>query len=144
MKSWNIHVSTEEESAYIDDKIVEFNKSTVPFTQEPDFVPLKFSIQDEHDTIIAGINAVLYCWKILYIDVLFVDENHRGKQLGTALLTKVETEAKTRGAQLAHLDTFDWQSKDFYLKSGYEVFGVLENCPEGHTRYYLKKNLGSE
>ncbi|PPE03578.1 hypothetical protein HCUR_00960 [Holospora curviuscula] len=25
--------------------------------------------------------------------------------------------------------TFDFQVKDFYLKQGYEIFGVLEDCP---------------
>ena len=42
---------------------------------------------------------------------------------------------------LIHLDTCDFQSKDFYLKQGYEIFGVLDNCPKGHKRYYLKKML---
>lgn len=27
------------------------------------------------------------------------------------------------------------------LKHGYEVFGVLDECPEGHERYFLKKTL---
>jgi len=39
------------------------------------------------------------------------------------------------------LDTFDFQAKDFYTKQGYEVFGILDNCPEGHKRYYMKKNI---
>ena len=39
-----------------------------------------------------------------------------------ALLNKVESEAKAIGATLAHLDTFDFQAKDFYIKHGYEVF----------------------
>ena len=70
-----------------------------------------------------------------------VDERHRGQQLGSLLLRKVEAEAKSMGASLSRLDTFDWQAKDFYLKQGYEVFGILEGCPEGHKRYYLKKVL---
>lgn len=48
---------------------------------------------------------------------------------------------KEKGGKLVHLDTFDFQAKDFYLKNGYEVFGVLEDCPKGHKRYYLKKNI---
>ncbi len=107
-------------------------------------MPMNFVIKDENDTIIAGINAVLYCWQILYIDVLFVEEQHRGKQFGTALLTKVENEAKKLGAKLSHLDTFDWQSKEFYEKAGYTICGELKDCPVGHTRYYLKKNLVGE
>jgi GNAT superfamily N-acetyltransferase len=83
----------------------------------------------------------MYCWGILYIDVLFVEESHRGQQLGSLLLSKVEAEAKSMGASLSHLDTFDWQAKDFYLKQRYEVFGVFEGCPKGHKRYYMKKTL---
>lgn len=39
------------------------------------------------------------------------------------------------------LDTFDFQAKNFYIKQGYEIFGILDNCPEGHKRYYMKKNI---
>lgn len=78
---------------------------------------------------------------MLHIDSLFVSEKYRGKNIGRTLLNKVESEAKQMGAKLAHLDTFDWQAKDFYLKFGYEIFGILEDCPEGHERYYLKKHL---
>ena len=50
---------------------------------------------------------------------------------------------KDLGAALAHLDTFDFQARDFYLKNGYDVFGLLDDCPEGHTRYYLSKHLNN-
>lgn len=136
----NILSATPEEAEFIDNKIVEFNKTQVPFTQKE--TPLfKNYIIKNHEKIIAGINACIYHWGILYIDVLFVDEHHRGKKLGHQLLLHVEQEAKTLGATLSHLDTFDFQAKDFYLTHGYDVFGTLENCPPHHTRYYLKKAL---
>ena len=72
---------------------------------------------------------------------MFVEEAHRHKALGSFLLNKVEAEAKAMGARLAHLDTFDFQAKDFYLKHGYEVYGALEDCPPGHKRYHFKKVL---
>ena len=56
-------------------------------------------------------------------------------------LEEVENDAKSKGAKLIHLDTFDFQAKEFYEKQGYIVFGILENCPEKHYRYYLKKVL---
>ncbi|HAU2019560.1 TPA: GNAT family N-acetyltransferase, partial [Legionella pneumophila] len=95
----------------------------------------------ENNEVVAGINAKMYMWGILFIDILFIAESHRKKQLGTYLLCKVEDEAKKAGATLVHLDTFDFQAKDFYLKHGYEIFGVLDNCPPGHQRFYLKKTL---
>ncbi len=78
---------------------------------------------------------------MLYIDVLYVDEAYRGKRPGSQLLQKVEAQAKQFGSKLSHLDTFDFQAKDFYLKQGYEVFGTLANCPQGHNRFYFKKEL---
>ncbi len=40
---------------------------------------------------------------------------------------------------LIHLDTFDFQAKDFYLKHGYDIFGILDECPQKHKRYFMKK-----
>ena len=80
-------------------------------------------------------------WNVVYVDTLWVDSSYRGKKLGSLLLEEVENDAKSKGAKLIHLDTFDFQAKEFYEKQGYIVFGILENCPEKHYRYYLKKVL---
>jgi hypothetical protein len=45
------------------------------------------------------------------------------------------------GCTMSHLDTFDFQARDFYERNGYELFGALDDCPPGHKRYYLKKAL---
>ncbi|MBI2707275.1 MAG: GNAT family N-acetyltransferase [Proteobacteria bacterium] len=138
--SWDIISATQEEAEFVDNKIVEFNKSQVPFTQSQTLVLKNYVIKDK-GIVIAGINACINYWGILYVAVLFVDKSHRQKGLGSALLQKVELEAKTMGATLARLDTFDFQALDFYLNCGYEIFGVLDDCPKGHKRYYLKKSL---
>lgn len=129
-----------DEAEFIDDKIVAFNKKAVPFTQEQTPI-FKNYIFKENGRVIAGINAFIYHWGVLYIDVIFVDEEFRGQKLGAKLLDQVEEEARLMGASLSHLDTFDFQAKDFYLKQGYEIFGELNDCPPGHTRFYLKKIL---
>ena len=84
---------------------------------------------------------MLYCWSILYIDILWVNDTCRRKGIGTQLMQKVQENAKQKGCSLIHLDTFDFQAKDFYLKQGFEIFGTLKNCPPGHTRFYMKKDL---
>ena len=136
--SYQLSPSTDDESNYISDEIMHFNAGKVPFTQKETPIFKKYVIKEEGN-VIAGINAVMYHWGILYIDELFVAETHRDKHLGSYLLKKVEEEAKVLGATLAHLDTFDFQAKDFYLKQGYVIFGVLDDCPPGHQRFYLKK-----
>lgn len=138
--TYTVLQATTEESDYIRDRIVDFNIQQVPLTQKEILVYKNYVIK-ENNEVVAGINAKMYMWGILFIDILFIAESHRKKQLGTYLLSKVEDEAKQEGATLVHLDTFDFQAKDFYLKHGYEIFGVLDNCPAGHQRFYLKKTL---
>ena len=137
----NIANCIDGDAEYICDKLVEYNLSQVPRTQQLDFVYINKKIVDENNEIIAGCLAKMYCWKVIYIDILWVDEKYRKCGLGKRLLTEIEKIAKEEDCSLIHLDTFDFQAKDFYIKYGYEIFGVLEDCPENHCRYYLKKKL---
>ena len=77
---------------------------------------MNFHIKDEGGLVIAGINSLMYCWGMLYIDVLFVDENYRGQRLGSILLNQVEAEAKSLGASLSHLDTFRFIMHTMFLE----------------------------
>jgi GNAT superfamily N-acetyltransferase len=137
----NICESTREERELIDGKLVEFNRKHVPFQQNDDWIDLSYVLKGSTGQVVAGINATLYCWNIMYVDILYVDHSQRGKGYGKLLLDKAESRAKSIGGYMCHLDTFDWQAKDFYEHLGYQVFGILENCPRGHTRYYMKKDF---
>ena len=91
--------------------------------------------------IIAGIIARMYCWNVVYIDSLWVDDLYKNQHIGTRMLQQVESVSKKMGAYLIHLDTFDFQARDFYEKHGYTVFGKLDDCPRHHCRYFLRKDL---
>lgn len=52
-------------------------------------------------------------------------------------MDRIEHAAGARGANAAHLDTYDFQALGFYEKRGYRVFGQLDDYPPGHTRYFL-------
>lgn len=132
------------EVVVIENKVTSYNNSKAPFIQEQPFINLNFCIKDDSGLIIAGITSLMYCWGMLFVDILAVDEKYYKNGLGSKLLSHVENEAKKLGATLVHLDTFDFQAKDFYLKDGYEIFGVLDDCPKGHKRYYMKKVLHHE
>lgn len=131
----------ENDGNYICDRLVEYNLSKVPATQEILFENINKKFLNANGEIIAGCVSRMYCWNVLYIDILWVDENYRHQGLGSKLLEYVENTAKEKCCCLIHLDTFDFQAKDFYLKHGYEIFGILNDCPKGHCRYYLKKNI---
>ena len=139
MSNYIIRASNEEESELIVDKIVEYNLSKVPIIQESSFIWINRVIVDTYGDIIVGINSKMYCWNCLYIDVLWVKEEHRKKGLGSKILNEIEKVAKDKGCYLIHLDTFDFQAKDFYLKHGYDIFGILDECPQKHKRYFMKK-----
>lgn len=144
--SWVVELGSDDDMKLIDTRLGEYNGQKVPFTQAMDIkngpTLVKNYVLRENGTIIAGIKSDIYGWGILFIELLFVDQDHRHRGLGSYLLKKVESDAKEEiGASLAHTDTFDFQAKDFYLKHGYEIFGVLDDCPPGHKRYYLKKVL---
>jgi hypothetical protein len=62
----NIYKSTSEERELLDNKLVEFNRKKVPFEQNEDWIVLSYALKDETGQIMAGINAMLYCWNILY------------------------------------------------------------------------------
>lgn len=126
---------------YIVDSLVEYNLSKIARTQEEDFIDINKKIVDENNNIIGGCLAKMYCWNVMYIDTLWIEAAHRNQGLGAELLQEIEQIAVEKNCTLIHLDTFDFQAKDFYIKQGYEIFGVLEDCPENHCRYYLKKKL---
>lgn len=96
--------------------------------------------RDEHSAIVAGLSG--WTWgNYLEIMYLWVREDLRGKGLGRQLLAAAEQEARARGCRQAILNTFSFQAPAFYEKLGYTTFGILDNCLDGCTRYYLRKTL---
>lgn len=77
----------------------------------------------------------------LFVELLFVPEDCRGRGLGVALLREAEAIAQRRGCIGIRLDTFTFQAPGFYAKQGYTVFGALDDHPRGHRRIYYYKRL---
>ena len=80
----------------------------------------------------------------LKVDFLWVDEEARGKGIGSVLLEKAEDEARNRGCRYVFLDTFSFQAPGFYTKKGYEQVFVLEEYPRTGKRFYYTKELVQE
>ena len=104
------------------------------------FQRLCFVLNAPDQDIVGGVMAEIY-WGWLYIDLLWVKDELRGRGHGGRLLTHAEDEARRRGAMAAYLDTFSFQAPEFYLKHGYQVFGELQDFPRGYQRFFLTKDL---
>jgi len=119
--------------------LVEFNHSRIgkPETYRPLVILLS---HPESDDIVGGLYGST-AFSHLWIDLLFVPESVRGLGIGRKLITQAEAEAMRRGCRAAALDTFSFQARGFYERLGYSVFGVLNDCPPGHSRFYLTKQL---
>jgi len=79
----------------------------------------------------------------LHVRYLWVAEAWRGQGFGRALLVRAEEEARQAGARRVYLSTFSFQAPEFYKRLGYAVYAAVEDFPEGHTRYHLRKDLAA-
>ena len=127
----------ENEIKYIREELNQFNNERVG---EDGHTPLNIVEYDTNGNIIGGILGGTY-WGWMYVDILWVHENHRYKGIGSKLLREIEKEAVRRDCHHVHLDTMSWQAPEFYQKHGYEVIGILPDIPNGNQKYLLMKAL---
>src|SRR5436190_76492 len=102
--------------------------------------PLCVVARDTQDALVGGVYGEIY-WGWLNIMVLWVASALRRQGLGTRLLARAEAEAVAKGCHGAYLDTFSFQSHGLYFRAGYEIFGTLQQFPNGHSRHFLRKAL---
>jgi ribosomal protein S18 acetylase RimI-like enzyme len=103
--------------------------------------PLALSLRDDHGVIVGGLIGELK-WEWLHIDLLWIDEAHRGAGHGEALVALAETTARERGARGVYLSTMSIQAPQFYPRLGYQPCGVMEGYPvAGHRIHHFAKAL---
>lgn len=77
----------------------------------------------------------------LFVELLSVPESVRGQNHGARLMAQAEEVARTNGCVGVWLDTFGFQSRGFYERIGYSVFGTIEDHPVGSARHFLSKRF---
>ncbi|MGZ8845804.1 MAG: GNAT family N-acetyltransferase [Pyrinomonadaceae bacterium] len=102
--------------------------------------PVAAFLRDEHGRIVGGVQGDLW-GRSMHIAVLWVDENYRGQGHGSKLMKAIEDFAAAQGHPLVYLETTSFQALPFYQNLGYELFGELPGISEGHTMFFLKKEL---
>lgn len=133
----NIIDLNEEQLEFIEDRLSAFDEQYITYK-------LDGSIQigiEEDGKIVAGLDACMTAFKILYVSTVFVEEAYRRKGYGTRLIQEMERRAKELGANTIRLDTFSWQGKEFYEALGYQVVGYYENATDGYEEYFFLKRI---
>lgn len=128
---------TETQVACVEEMLNDFDEHFIPFKMDG-------SIQigiEEDGKIIAGLDACVTAFKILYVSTVFVGEKYRRKGYGKLLIEEMEKRAKDMGINTIRLDTFSWQGKDFYEALNYKVVGFYENKIDGYAEYFFVKQL---
>lgn len=131
------HNPSKSEIDFIREALMKFNCERVGADGH---TPLCLVEHGADGTVIGGLIGGTY-WGWMYVDILWVHEDHRRRGIGSRLLAEAEQEAARRGCHHVHLDTMSWQAPEFYKKLGYEVVGVLPDIPKGHEKYLLQKSL---
>ncbi|MBO4839334.1 MAG: GNAT family N-acetyltransferase [Lachnospiraceae bacterium] len=131
----------EEDEDLIEEKLDAINDSIVHPEEDTEDKYLVFKITDADGNIIAGCLVYISNWKMANLDVLWVDEKHRGKGLGSALIRAAEKAARESACHTMILGTFSFQARPLYEKHGYTLCGTVRDFPRGHANYTLLKRL---
>jgi GNAT superfamily N-acetyltransferase len=97
------------------------------------------SLRDD-DEVVGGIVGEVWM-TVLFIQFFWIEARFRGKGHGTALIEKIEQEARQFGAVRSYVDTMSVQAPAFYRACGYEAFGAIGGYPGGVTRHWFTKAL---
>ncbi|QQR38359.1 GNAT family N-acetyltransferase [Devosia rhizoryzae] len=121
----------------IGNSLADFNHDDVGPSNK---LPLAVFLRNPGSIVVAGISGYT-AWDWLYVQWLWVEEQHRGQNLAARMLAAAEAAAQKRGCHGSYIDTFNPDALRTYQRAGYESFGSLPNFPPGRTRTFLQKPL---
>lgn len=96
---------------------------------------------EDNGRLIAGLDACITAFRILYVSTVFVDEEYRRKGVGARMIREMEKRAVSMGVNTIRLDTFNWQGKEFYEAMGYQCVGHYDNAEDGYSEYFFLKRI---
>lgn len=128
---------TEEQAEEIETRLEEFDEEYITYKMNG-FIRIGM---EDNGRLIAGLDACVTAFRILYVSTVFVDEEYRRKGIGEKLIREMEKRAAAMGINTIRLDTFDWQGKEFYEALGYQSAGHYDNAEDGYSEYFFLKRI---
>lgn len=138
----NLHIVTPENPSEADREAVlrplrAYNTTRIGV---PQIRPVALLLADEAGNHVGGLwGKCAYDW--LFVDLLAVPEQYRGRNHGKNLMERAEDIARANECVGIWLDTFEFQARGFYEKLGFDVFGTLDDHPRGQKNFFLRKRF---
>ena len=127
----------EEQAEDIGERLSAFDEQYISYKMNG---RIRIGIEDG-GKLIAGLDAEITAFRILYVSTVFVDEAYRRKGIGARLVREMEKRAAAMGVNAIRLDTFNWQGKEFYEALGYTAVGHYDHDEDGFSEYFFLKRL---
>jgi GNAT superfamily N-acetyltransferase len=132
------HDLSPNEIDVIEDRLYDHNSHA---TGRSDARGIGFVIRNDAGQMI-GV-AAGYTWAgTSELKQMWIDEEHRGRGYGRALLNAFVAEASARGVRRIWVQSHDFQAPQLYEKSGFQRIVELEGWPDGHVNVILCKMIG--
>jgi GNAT superfamily N-acetyltransferase len=97
-------------------------------------------LKDSIGTVRGGVTASIV-YNVMYLEVLWVDENLRRHGYGSQLVLDAERIGLEKGCLTAQTWNFSFQGHEFYPTVGYELIGIYDGYPNGITEHVYMKRL---
>ena len=122
----------------IGDGLSAFNDATVGYA---DRVPLHVLVSDPDSGKVVGGITGRTSLGLMFIDLVYLPETLRGRDIGARMMALAEEEARRRGCRAGVLYTISFQAPGFYQRLGWRVFGEIPCDPPGTSRVFLTKHF---
>ncbi|MEF1254615.1 MULTISPECIES: GNAT family N-acetyltransferase [unclassified Vibrio] len=115
-----------------------FNMRHLP---DEDIQTLACYVEDDQGHFAGGLTGEIYT-NTIFVEFLWVDDQHRDSGIGSMLMVRVESEAKAFGVTDMYLDTYSFQAPNFYTKLGFKEMGRYKGFPTvGVDKIFLQKKI---
>ena len=127
----------EEQVEDIESRLSSFDENYITYKMNG---CIQIGVEDD-GKLIAGLDACITAFKILYVSTVFVDEEYRRKGIGARLIREMERRAVAMDVNTVRLDTFNWQGKEFYEALDYQCAGHYDNAEDGYSEFFFLKRI---
>jgi GNAT superfamily N-acetyltransferase len=124
---------------YLQGILNEHHQTAYPLMEVPETRRFMVRATDEQGAVVGG--ALLWAyWGWLDVGLVALQKECRGRGLGRRLMAAIEEKARQEGCHRLRVETFG-SELGFYQRMGYRIVGRLTDYPEGHSYYWLRKDL---